>query len=424
MTRVLVVGSGAREHALAWAMARSPQCSALFCAPGNGGTTAVATNLAVAAHDVEGVVGAARAQQVDLVVIGPDAAIAAGTADACGAAGIPVFAPTAAAGRIESSKEFAKRLMDDCGIPTARWQAGGAEDLAALQAFVVELGGRCAVKADGLALGKGVTVCDTAAEATVALRQALVERRFGEAGRRVVVEERLSGHELSVLALSDGRRVRLLPPARDYKRAHDGDAGPNTGGMGAYAPASAELLDEARRTVVEPCVTALAQAGTPYAGCLYAGLMVTDAGLRVLEFNARFGDPEAQAVLPLLDEDVLGLLLDCAHGRLPAGEVRRREGACVAVVAAAAGYPGEVRTGDTITGPADLDADALCFHAGTARGADGMLRTAGGRVLTVVACGADVTEARERAYANIARIRFSGMRWRSDIAALPAAVAG
>ena len=425
--RVLVAGSGAREHALAWACRRSADVAEVICAPGNGGTGAIAENVDLRADDVGAVTRVARERDVDLVVIGPDAAVAAGLADACAAEGIAVFGPTAAAGRIESSKRFAKQLMDEAGIPTACWRAGGGEDRDALRAYAAELGGRCAVKADGLALGKGVTVCDSVAEAWAAIDGCLVEGRFGEAGTQAIVEERLEGREVSVFALSDGERVWLLPPACDYKHAHDGDLGPNTGGMGAYAPPSGvdvdPLLDEALRLVIQPCVDALRERGIPYRGCLYAGLMLTPRGIRVLEFNARFGDPETQVVLPLLASDAAALFTACAHGELGAGREPSRAGAAVGVVAASAGYPGAVMTGAVISGTDSLDDGVLCFHGGT-RGAGGdALRTAGGRVLTVVATGSDHEQARQRAYENIARVSFDGMWTRRDIARLGAATA-
>jgi phosphoribosylamine--glycine ligase len=424
--RVLVAGSGAREHALAWAIARSPRCERVFVAPGNGGTTDVATNLPVAADDVAGIVRAAVEHAVALVVVGPDAAVAAGLADACEAAGIQVFGPTAAAGRIESSKEFAKQLMDAAGVPTARWGSGGPEHRDALVGFAAELGGRCVVKADGLALGKGVVVCASVDEAAAAVDACLRERRFGAAGDRVIVEELLEGREVSVFALSDGLRVRALVPACDYKRAHDGDTGPMTGGMGVYAPPAGldvnALVDEAMATIVEPTITTLAAQGTPYAGCLFAGLMLTAAGLRVLEFNARFGDPEAQVILPLLAEDTLELLLACALRELPPGPVALRAEAAVGVVAAAQGYPGQVRKGDAISGLDELDEDVLCFHAGTTRDPDGgEVRTSGGRVLTVVGVADTLVAARRKAYANVERVRFEGAWHRSDVAALAAA---
>lgn len=420
--RVLVAGSGAREHALAWAIARSPRCDRVFVAPGNGGTAQIATNLPVAADDTERVVRAAVENRVALVVIGPDAAVAAGLADACNAAGILVFGPTAAAGRVESSKEFAKQLMDRAGVPTARWASGGAGQRDALVAFAAGLRGGCVVKANGLALGKGVTVCTTADEAEAAIDACLRDHAFGAAGDRVVVEEKLTGPEVSVLAFTDGLRVRALLPACDYKRAGDGDVGPMTGGMGAYAPPAwvdvAKLVDQAVGTIIEPVVTALAEQGSPYSGCLYAGLMITADGPRVLEFNARLGDPEAQVVLPLLAEDVLELLLACALRELNAGTCAVRAQTAVGVVMAGEGYPGSVRKGDAITGLNAFDPDVLCFHAGTTN-EHGELRTSGGRVLTVVALGETILAAREKAYSNVARVRFDGAWCRSDIALLP-----
>jgi phosphoribosylamine---glycine ligase len=419
IVRVLIVGGGGREHALAWVCRRDAPDAEVLVAPGNGGTAALAENIAVDVEDAEAVARLAADRDVDLVVIGPDAAAAAGVADACIERGIPVFGPSAAAARIESSKTFAKQVMDEAGIPTARWVVGTAADRKRLSDFVAEQRGACVVKADGLALGKGVLVCDGVEEAERALDACLGEMRFGDAGRQVVVEERLSGPEVSVFGLSDGRRVRLLVPARDHKRIFDGDRGPNTGGMGAIAPPpdidAATFLAEVSRTVLGPCVDALRQRGTPFVGCLYAGLMLTAGGMRVLEFNARFGDPEAQVVLPLLDEPALELFVQCARGEVEAGNARATGAAAVGVVAAADGYPGDVRRGDVIAGIDTLDHDVLCFHAGTRRDSDGTLRTSGGRVLCVTATAADVESARARAYDNLARVHFDGMQARTDI---------
>jgi phosphoribosylamine---glycine ligase len=419
IVRVLIVGGGGREHALAWVCRRDSPDTELMVAPGNGGTVALAENIALDVEDAHAVARLATERDVDLVVIGPDAAAAAGVADACIERGVLVFGPSAAAARIESSKTFAKQLMDEAGIPTARWVAGGAEDRKRLSEFVAEQGGACVVKADGLALGKGVLVCDAIDEAERALDACLGEMRFGDAGRQVVVEERLSGVEVSVFGLSDGRRVRTLAPARDHKRIFDGDRGPNTGGMGAIAPPpdidAAAFLDEVSRAVLGPCVDALQGRGTPFVGCLYAGLMLTEGGIRVLEFNARFGDPEAQVVLPLLDESALGLFTQCARGEVAAGAARAAGSAAVGVVAAAAGYPGVVRRGDVITGIDSLDGDVLCFHAGTRRCSDGTVRTSGGRVLCITATAPDIESARTRAYGNLARVHFDGMQARTDI---------
>ncbi len=419
--RVLVAGSGAREHALAWACTRQNSHVELICAPGNGGTASMsnASNVAVAADDPAGIVRAARELEVKLVVIGPDAALAAGVADACRAANIAVFGPNASAARIESSKIFAKTVMDAAGIPTARWLSGGAADRQRLLALIDELGGRCVVKADGLALGKGVIVCDDADQARAALAACFDEQRFGAAGNEVLVEERLEGAEVSVLALTDSRNIRVLPAARDYKRIGDGDSGPNTGGMGALSPPAGVdqlLMERVEREVLRPCINELAQLGSPFSGCLYAGLMLTADGLRVLEFNARFGDPETQVVLPTLTDDVLTLLADCAAGSLTPGFAQAAEPSrALGVVLAAAGYPASPRKGDLITGLDQLDPSILAFHAGTTKQADDSLRTDGGRVLTLVGRGASIHEARQRVYSAVGGIHFEGMQHRSDI---------
>ncbi len=417
--RVLIVGSGGREHALAWVCKRDQPDVEIIVAPGNGGTAAIAENVAVDVEDAKAVAQLATDRDVDLVVIGPDAAAAAGVADACTARGVLVFGPTAAAARIELSKVFAKEVMREAGIPTARWVAGGAEDRARLSAFVSEHRGGCVVKADGLALGKGVLVCDSVAAAERALDECLDEQRFGAAGTHVIVEELLSGPEVSVFGLCDGRHVRTLAPARDHKRIFDGDHGPNTGGMGSIAPPpdvdAAAFNEEVTRTVLQPCIDVLRERGTPFVGCLYAGLMLTADGPRVLEFNARFGDPEAQVILPLLGESALDLFTACARGEVAPGIAAVVGGAAVGVVAAAAGYPGDVRRGDPITGIETLDPDVLCFHAGTRRDSDGTLRTSGGRVLCVTALGPDLATARAHAYGNLAHVHFDGMQSRSDI---------
>jgi phosphoribosylamine---glycine ligase len=419
--RVVIAGSGAREHALAWACTRQNAHVELICAPGNGGTATMpmATNVPVAADDPAAIVSAAREFDAQLVVIGPDAALAAGVADACQAAGIAVFGPTAAAARIESSKIFAKTVMDAAGIPTARWQSGGAGDRQRLLTLVDELEGRCVVKADGLALGKGVTVCDDVAAARGAIAACFDEHRFGSAGNQVLVEERLEGAEVSVLALTDSHNIRVLPAARDYKRAGDGDTGSNTGGMGALTPpavADQDFLERVEAEVLRPCIDALAEMGSPFAGCLYAGLMLTAAGMRVLEFNARFGDPETQVIMPVLTDDVLTLLSDCAAGTLTPGFAHATEPSrAVGVVLAAAGYPGSPCKGDVITGLDQLDPAIVAFHAGTRRQPDGSLRTDGGRVLTLVARGASIEDAREQVYTALPGIHFEGMQHRGDI---------
>ncbi len=426
--RVLVVGGGGREHALAWMCARSGRADALFAAPGNAGMAEVAAILDVAATDAGTLAGAVREHRIDFVVVGPDAALEAGVADACAAAGALVFGPTKAAARIESSKVFAKQLMDDAGIATARWVAGPAADRRVLLDFARQRGGKVAVKADGLALGKGVTVCDSVSTAEEALAACFDDRKHGQAGDVVLVEELLAGREVSVFALCDGTRAVLLPPAADYKRAFDGDLGPNTGGMGAYCPPldvdADALLDSVAADVVSPCLTALRDRGTPFRGCLYVGLMLTADGPRVLEFNARFGDPETQALLPVLDAPrFVDLMITAARGELPADGQLPASAAGVTVVAAGRDYPASSASGLAIAMPGKQPDGTVIFHAGTARDSHGTLRTSGGRVLAVSATGADLASARSAAYELIGQVRFDGMRYRRDIAA-PASQGG
>ena len=417
--RILIVGAGGREHALAWWCRRGRDDVELIVAPGNAGTADIAENVVADVTDAAGISRLAQEREVDVVVIGPDAAAAAGVADACVENGIAVFGPSRAAARIESSKTFAKRLMRETGIPTARWIAGGAYVREMLSAFIEDLNGRVAVKADGLTLGKGVTVCDSVEQAEAAVTECFDARRFGVAGESVVVEERLEGPEVSVFAFSDGTNIRVLPPARDHKRAYEGDTGPNTGGMGAVAPppgVADDFVDNvAVPDVLQPCIDALRNRGMPFVGCLYAGLMLTADGVRVIEFNARLGDPEAQVVLPLVDEDGADLILAAASARLEPGRTRTRAGAAAGIVAAAAGYPDAPRTGDVITGLDALDAGVLVFQAGTRRSTGGALLTSGGRVLCVVATGASLADARSVAYENLARVHFEGMQYRRDI---------
>lgn len=410
--RVLVLGGGGREHALAWKLAQSPLLSALFVAPGNPGMEPLAKRLEPNPTDGAEVVAVARRERIDLVVVGPEAPLVAGVADALRAAGVPVFGPSAAAARVEGSKAFAKEIMQAAGVPTA--QARVFDDLEAA-ARAAAAGGPVVVKADGLAAGKGVVVADSGAEAAEAVR-ALGR---APAGKTVLLEERLSGPELSVMALCDGERALVLPPSQDHKRLLDGDRGPNTGGMGAYAPANlldAAQLDAVRREVMLPTLRELARRGTPFRGALYAGLMLTPQGPRVLEFNARLGDPETQVLMMQLADDLLPLLLAAATGSLPERAIEVRPGFSVGVVLAAGGYPEAPRLGAPITGLED-DGGALVFHAGTKRDAEGRLVVAGGRVLTVCARGPSVLEARLQALARADSIRFEGRQLRRDIGA-------
>lgn len=416
--KVFLVGSGGREHALAWRIAASPLCEKLVVAPGNPGiaTEPKVTCIPVSADATAELVAAAVAEKADLVVCGPEVALCAGLGDAMRAAGLQFFGPSRAAAELEGSKAFAKRLMYEAGVPTAAF--GVFDDLGAAEAFIDAQVGPVVVKADGLAAGKGVVVAATKDEAKLAARHMLTGGAFGAAGHRVVLEERLTGREVSLLALCDGERLALLPTSEDHKAVRDGDQGPNTGGMGTYSPSP--LLDAADEqrildTIFRPTVAAMAAAGRPFQGLLYGGLMLTpDRGPMVIEWNCRFGDPETQSVLMRLDEDLLPWLAAVAAGKLPAGAPRVRPGVSCCVVLAAHGYPDKTRQGDAITGlPAPSD-DLRVFHAGTRRDGDRLL-TAGGRVLGVTARGADLSAARARAYAAIEKIHFDGMHFRRDI---------
>ncbi|MGN6379837.1 MAG: phosphoribosylamine--glycine ligase [Gaiellales bacterium] len=415
--RVLLIGSGGREHSLAWKLAQSPRLTELHAAPGNPGIAQHATLHDVPTSDLEGLTALAVRLHCDLVVVGPEAPLVDGLTDRLEEAGIAVFGPSAAAARLEGSKAFAKSVMEAVGVPTGRFAV--CDTPAAAQAAIAEAGGSVVIKADGLAAGKGVFVCSSAAEAEQAVRTCLVDRRFGESGARVLVEELMQGPEVSVLALCDGEHVRVLPTARDAKRALDGDRGPNTGGMGCVSPAPGMAPDTAAAIVAavhQPVVNELARRGTPFRGCLYAGLMLTDAGPRVLEFNVRFGDPEAQAVLPRLHGDLLELLDLAARGSLESAEAGAGDDVAVSVVVAAEGYPDAPVAGAAIDGihAAEAIDGVTVFHAGTALEA-GRLVASGGRVLNVTAVANDLASARERAYGAVSRIAMNGAHHRSDI---------
>lgn len=422
--RILVIGSGAREHALCWALARSPRLTKLYCAPGNGGTATIAENVALDPMDFAACAEWAERHNIDLTVVGPDDPLGGGIVDVFTARGLLAFGPTAAAARIESSKAWSKQLMLDAGVPTARAArfAGHAAAVSYLDRYTADGGAYpLVVKASGLAAGKGVIIAGNAAEARAALDAFMLQHTLGAAGNEVLIEEYLEGPELSIFALCDGEHAVTLAPACDYKRAFDGDAGPNTGGMGAYSPpqfATPELLADIEARILRPTIRALAAAGAPFRGVLYAGLMLTRDGPYVIEYNARFGDPETQVLLPRLQSDLLELCLACAQGRLDAipAPVWTSDAAC-GVVLASAGYPGPFEKGLPITGLDTLDDDILAFHAGTRQRDDGQLVTSGGRVLTLVTTAPTIAAARERIYANIERVRFQGARWRTDIAA-------
>lgn len=420
---IFVIGGGGREHALVWHLARAHPGVPLCCAPGNPGVAALATCLPIPATDIAALAEAASSIAARLTIVGPEAPLVGGIVDAFRVRSLPIVGPTAAAARLEGSKVFAKDLMRRYGIPTAVHRA--FDDPASALAYLRHINGGVVVKADGLAAGKGVVVCDDAGAGQQAVRAMMVDRAFGDAGRRIVIEERLDGDEVSVLALVDGEAVVLLPPAQDHKRAQDGDRGPNTGGMGAAAPypLSDALRDRIRRQILEPVAHAMCAEGHPYRGVLFAGLMLTRDGPQVLEFNCRLGDPEAQVVLPLLPVGVDDAFEALGAGRLGPDDLSRPGAAAVGVVLASPGYPGRPVVGDQIAGLDAAAADALVFHSGTAE-RDGRMVTAGGRVLTVVGEGAEIEDARARAYRAVGRIQFAGMQFRRDIGArLPGALA-
>ena len=419
---VLIIGSGAREHAIAWKLRQSPHLGDLFAAPGNLGIAEFGTNLAVSDSDLDGLVRACRAHRIDLVVVGNEDPLAAGVVDRLAVEGIAAFGPTRAAAQIESSKVFSKELMARHGIPTAPFAV--FDDVAKARAYVEDQGGPLVLKAFGLARGKGTIVTSSRAEALDALDAIMVRREFGAAGDQVVIEQRLSGPEVSAHAFTDGKTVAHMPFSCDHKPVFDGDRGPNTGGMGAYSPAgwlaepTAQFI---RSEVTEAAVRAMADEGRPYRGVIYPGLVITADGPMVIEFNCRLGDPEAQVLLPRLESDLLDVFSAVANNRLHEVELHWSEEACVGVVVASGGYPGDYDTDIAIEGLADVDPDALVFQSGTRRDASGALVTAGGRVLTVAALGATMEAAREKAYRNVERIRFQGMHYRRDIGASAAA---
>jgi phosphoribosylamine--glycine ligase len=415
--RVLVVGSGGREHALLWKLSQSPEVTKLFAAPGNGGIGHLAELIDIGAEDLEALAEFAENKDIDLTVVGPEAALAKGIVDLFEKRGLRIFGPTKAAARLESSKAFAKNLMKKHRIPTGQFAV--FDDPQDARAYVRQLGAPIVVKADGLCGGKGTIVASTLSEALGAIDLLMEDRIFKQAGERVVIEERLVGEEVSILVITDGLTALPMLPAQDHKRLHDGDKGPNTGGMGAYAPApvvDAALSKQVMETIIMPTIRAMAAEGLGFKGVLYAGLMLTHDGPKVLEYNVRFGDPEIQAILPLLKSDLVPLLDDAVEGRLSAAPCQWEPASCACVVVASGGYPGDYQIGKEIQGleRLGLRRDLLVFHAGTKRDRERVL-TWGGRVLNVVGIGADLEAALKVAYDALGGIRFEGMAYRKDI---------
>lgn len=415
--KILVLGSGGREHALVWKLRQSPRVSAVFCAPGNAGIAQLATCVALKVTEQAALVQFAKAERIDLTVVGPDDALAAGIVDLFQQNGLRIFGPTQAAAQLESSKVFAKEFMQRHGIPTAR--SGSFSDSSEAQRFCRGASYPLVVKADGLALGKGVIIAQKPWEAGLAIHEIMDARKFGDAGSRVLIEEFLTGEECSIHALVDGKKYLLFPSAQDHKRALDGDAGLNTGGMGTFSPAAKlvtpEIEERIHREVLAPFIAGLAKDGLDYRGMLFPGLMITADGPKVLEFNCRFGDPETQVLLTRLDSDLVELLEATIDGRLADVQARWKADAAVCVILASGGYPGSYTSGQVIAGLGGVADGVTIFHAGTKRVGEQIV-TAGGRVLGVTALAADLPAAREKAYAVVEEIAFEGRQFRRDIA--------
>ncbi len=423
--RILVVGGGGREHALVWKIAQSPLVDKIYCAPGNAGIAEHAECVAIAADDLDTLTNFAESQQIDLTVVGPEVPLIAGIVDRFEARGLRIFGPSTDPARIEGSKIFAKRLMQDAGIPTAAFAVcdSEAEAQAYLNTFYSTRPAdtKLVIKADGIAAGKGVIIANTADEARASIKAIMQDRVFGASGDRVVIEECLVGEEASIMAITDGRTIVPLLPSQDHKRALDGDLGANTGGMGAYAPVPVLPPDTIAKTmeqIIVPAVAAIRNLGIPYRGILYAGVMVTAQGIKTIEFNCRFGDPETQTILPLLESDLVPLMLASIDGTLDQQEIRWRNASAVCVVAASGGYPGDYITGKPISGleQATAERDCLVFHAGT-KTHNGAILTDGGRVLSVTGIGNTLLDAVAAAYSGMGQITFDGIHYRRDIAA-------
>jgi len=415
--KILVIGSGGREHALVWKIKQSGLTAKIFCAPGNAGTAMLAENVGIKADDIQELLLFAEKEKIGLTVVGPEAPITSGIADIFEKRGLKIFAPSKQAGMLEGSKIYAKNIMKKYGIPTAGFEVFDNADRA--KEYIRKKGAPLVVKADGLAAGKGVTVCASIDEALAAVDEAMVEKSFGAAGDRILIEEMLSGEEASILAISDGKNKIILDSSQDHKRIFDADKGPNTGGMGAYSPApviTPALLKRIEKEVVNPLIKGMAKEGSPYKGIIYAGIMVTADGPKVLEFNARFGDPETQVILPRMNSDLVRLMLAAIDGNLSAEHIEWDKRPCLSVVLVSGGYPGNYQKGKDISGLEKISAmdGVTVFHAGTTAGGDKIL-TSGGRVLNVTALGKDIREAAAKAYEACRLINFEGMHYRRDI---------
>ena len=416
--KVLVIGGGGREHTLAWKLSQSPKVEKMYALPGNPGMAGIAECITdIPLENMDAIVGFAMEMGIDLVVVGPEAPLTKGIVDALNAAGIRAFGPTRAAAELEGSKSFAKAMMEKYNIPTAKFRVFDKAEEA--RAYVKEQGAPIVIKADGLAAGKGVVVAQTVEEAVSAVNNIMEEQSFGNAGSQVVIEECMVGEEASLLAFTDGETIVPMISSQDHKRAYDGDQGPNTGGMGTYAPAPVmtdEMVAIAVEKVLKPIVAGMKAEGRPYKGCLYAGLMITEEGPKVVEFNARFGDPETQVVLPLLKSDLAEIMQACCEGNLAQQKIEWSDGAAVCVVLASGGYPGSYMKGAPIHGLEEAEAaGALVFHAGTAE-KNGKIITSGGRVLGVVAEADNIKAAVDKAYEGVKKIHFQGVQYRKDIA--------
>lgn len=416
--RVLVIGQGGREHALIWKLKQSPQIDRLYAAPGNPGIAALAECINIQPERVEELLAWAKAEAIDLTIVGPEIPLMKGIVDKFTAAGLKIFGPSAAAARLEGSKIFAKNLFKKYHIPTARFEVFTEIDEACSYASSLLVNGSpVVIKADGLAAGKGVVVAANLEEAEQAIYSMMKDKSFGAAGEKVIIEEYLTGEEVSFFAVSDGKEFIPLISAQDHKQVFDNDQGPNTGGMGAYVNPpifSRQLEEQVKKTVIQPVIDAMQAEGCPYKGVLYAGLMITSEGPKVLEFNARFGDPETQAVMPMIKGDILPLFEAAAGSNLKDYKIDVADGNCICVVLASGGYPGPYEKGLLISGLESLDTETMVFHAGTSL-KEGKYYTNGGRVLSVVCCGADIKEARDKVYSEIEKISFEGMHYRSDI---------